>query len=102
MGVFASFCSRAVRCAVKLLVYALSSFFLETLRAMSFPLSTAFILSRKFEYVVASFLLNSKVFNYFFTSSLTKLSLSRVLISSHGYVGFLLFLLLLKANLSPW
>jgi hypothetical protein len=36
-GEFASFCSRAFRCAVKLLVYAHSSFFLEALRAMSFP-----------------------------------------------------------------
>ena len=42
-GIFASFCSRAFRCVVKLLVYALSIFFLEALRAMSFPLSTAFI-----------------------------------------------------------
>jgi hypothetical protein len=47
-------------CAVKLLVYALSSYFLEAVRAMSFPLSTAFIESHKFGYVVASFSLNSK------------------------------------------
>ena len=33
LGVFASFCSRAFRCAVKLVVYAFSSFFLEALRA---------------------------------------------------------------------
>ena len=38
LGVFASFCSRAFRYAVKLLVVALSSFFLEALRAMSFVL----------------------------------------------------------------
>jgi hypothetical protein len=37
LGEFASFRSRAFRCAVGLLVYALSSFFLETLRAMSLP-----------------------------------------------------------------
>jgi hypothetical protein len=100
LGVFA-FCSRAFRCAVKLLVYALSSFSLEALRAMSFPLCTAFIVSHKFGYVVPSFSLNSKVFN-FFISSLTKLSLSRVLFSFYVYVGFLLFLLLLKTSLSPW
>jgi hypothetical protein len=29
-------------------VYALSSFFLEALRAMSFPFTTAFIVSHKF------------------------------------------------------
>jgi hypothetical protein len=58
--VFSSFCSRAFRCAVKLLVYALSSFFLEALRAMTFPLRTAFVLYHKFGYIVASFSLNSK------------------------------------------
>jgi hypothetical protein len=31
LGVFASFCSRALRCAVKLLVCALSGFSLEAL-----------------------------------------------------------------------
>jgi hypothetical protein len=47
-------------------VYALSRFFLEALRAMSFSLRTAFIVSHKFGYVVASFSLNSKkVFNFF-------------------------------------
>ena len=45
LGEFASFRSRASRCAVRLLVYALSSFFLEALRAMSFPLRNAFIVS---------------------------------------------------------
>ena len=55
LGIFTSFCSRAFRCAVKLLVYALFSFFLEALRAMSFPLTTAFIVSHKFGYVVSSF-----------------------------------------------
>ena len=35
---FASFCSKAFRCAVKVLVYALSSLFLVTLRAMIFLL----------------------------------------------------------------
>ena len=55
LGEFASFCSRAFRCVVKLLVCALSSFFLEALRAMSFRLRNAFIVSHKFGYVVASF-----------------------------------------------
>jgi hypothetical protein len=86
---FASFCSRAFRCAVKLLVYALSSFFLEALRAMSFPLRTAFIVSHKFGYVVASFSLNSKKsLISFFISSLTKLSLSRVFFSFQVYVCY--------------
>jgi hypothetical protein len=100
---FSSFCSRAFRCAVKLLVYALSSLFLAALRAMSFPLRTVFIVSHKFGYVVASFSLNSKKsLIYFFISSLTKLSLSRVLFSFHVNVGFLLFILLLKIRLTPW
>ena len=60
LGCIASFCSIAFRCAVKQLVYALTSFFLEALRAMSFPLRNAFIVSPKFGYDVASFSLNSK------------------------------------------
>jgi hypothetical protein len=71
---FTSYCSRAFRCAIKLLLYALSRFFLEALRAMSFPLWTAFIVSHKFGYV--SFSLNSnKSLISFFISSLIKLSL---------------------------
>ena len=45
---------------------------------MSFPLSTAFIVSHKFGYVVPSFWFNSKTSFNFFISSLTKLSLSIV------------------------
>ena len=45
LGEFVSFCSRAFICAVKLLVCALSSFTLEALRPMGFPLRTAFIVS---------------------------------------------------------
>ena len=82
LGEMASFCSRAFRCVVKLLVYALSIFFLEVLRAMSFPLSTAFIVSQRFGYVVRSFSLNpKKSLISFFISSLDKVSLSRVLFS---------------------
>jgi hypothetical protein len=44
----------------KLLVYALSSLFLEGLRATSLPLRNVFIVSHKFGYVVASFSLNFK------------------------------------------
>ena len=74
LGLFSSFCSRAFSCAVKLLVYALSSFFLEALRAMSFRLSTAFIVSHKFGYVVVSFSLNyKKSLISLFISSLTTL-----------------------------
>ena len=40
LGVFASFCSRAFSCDVKLLMYALFSFFLEVLIVMNFPLKT--------------------------------------------------------------
>jgi hypothetical protein len=60
LGEFASFSSRAFKCAVKLLMCALSGFFLEALIAMCFPLRSAFIASHKFGYVVASFSLNSK------------------------------------------
>jgi hypothetical protein len=37
---------------VKLLIYNLSNLFMDTLRAMSFPLNTAFIVSPKFGYIV--------------------------------------------------
>ena len=60
LGEFASFCSRAFRCAVKLLVYAFFYFFLKVLRTMSFPLTTAFVVSHKFWYELSSFSLNSK------------------------------------------
>ena len=84
-------------------VYALYSFCLEVFRAMSFPVRTAFIVSHKFGYVVASFSLNSKKsLISFFITSLTKESWSRVLFSFPVNVGFLLFILLLKISLSPW
>jgi len=41
-------------------MYALSCFFLQPLRTVSFSLSITFIGSHKFEYVVSSFSLNSK------------------------------------------
>jgi hypothetical protein len=43
-----------------LLVFALSSFFSEAHRAMSFALRNPFIVSHMFGYVVASFSLNFK------------------------------------------
>ena len=79
LGEFAYFSSRSFRCVVKLLMCALSSFFLEALRAMSFHLRNAFIVSHKFGYVVASFSLNSKKsLISFFIPSLTKVSLKSV------------------------
>ena len=71
LGEFAFFCSRAFRCVVKLLICALSSFFLEALRGMSFPLRNAFIVSHKFGYVMTSCSLSSKQsFNFFLYSFL--------------------------------
>jgi hypothetical protein len=85
-----------------LLVYALSRFFLVAQRVMSFPLMNSFIVALQFGYVVASFLLNSKKsLISSFISSLTKLSLSRMLLSFHVNIGFLLFMLLLKISPSP-
>ena len=77
------------------------SFLLAEVRSMSFPLRTVFIVSHKFTYVVASFSLNSKKsLISLFISSLTKLSLRRVVVQLQR--EFLLFMLLLKINLSPW
>jgi hypothetical protein len=103
LGEFAYFSFRAYRCAVNLLVYAISSLVLAALRDMSFPLRTSFIVSHKFGYVMPSLSLNSKKsLISLFISSLNKLSLNRVLFSFHVNVGFLLFMLLLKISVSPW
>jgi len=100
---FASFSTRASRCAVRMLVYAHSSFFLEALWAMSFPLRTTFIVSHKFGYVVASFSLKfKKSLISFFISFLSKVLLSRVLFSVHVNVGFLWVMPLLKTSLTLW
>jgi hypothetical protein len=56
---FLLFYSFSVYCQAA--VCALSSLFLEALRAMSFPLRNAIIVSHMFGYVVASFSLNSKM-----------------------------------------
>jgi hypothetical protein len=67
---------------------------------MNFPLSTAFLVSLTFGSAVSSFSLNSrKSLISFFLYSLTKLSLSREMFCFHGFVGFLLFLLLLVARI---
>ena len=60
LGVFVPFSSIAFRCAITLLVYAVSSFILEALKVMSFPLSTDSIVSHNFGHVVPSFSLNSE------------------------------------------
>ena len=70
---------------------------------MNFSLSTAFIMSHKFGYVMPSFLLNSiKSLISFIISPLTERSLSREFFSFHEYVDFLLFMLLLKSKFNPW
>jgi hypothetical protein len=101
LGEFASFFfSRGFMCAAKVLLYALSSFFLVALR-YKISSSGVFIVSHKFGYILASFSLNSKIslisifFSYLFT-----LPLRRVLSSFHMNVAFLLFMLLLKIILS--
>jgi hypothetical protein len=48
LGFSAWFCSTPFRCTANLLIYTLFSFFWGAFRAMSFPLSTAFIVSHKF------------------------------------------------------
>ena len=66
---------------------ALFSFFLEAFSALSFPLSTVFISSHKFGFDVSTFSLNYEMsLISFYISSLTKLSLSKVLFSFHVYV----------------
>jgi hypothetical protein len=100
LGEFTSFCSRAFSCAVRLLVYALSSFFLEALRAMSFPLRAAFIVSHKFGYVGASFSLNSK--KSFFLYLFLDQAIIEESVVKLPRECWLLFMLLLKISLSLW
>ena len=103
LGVFASFCSRAFRFAVKLLVQDPSNLFVRVFGAVKFPLSTTFIVSHKFGFVVLSFYLSARMsLTSFFISSLTKLLFRIEIFIYHGYVSFLLFLLLLKSSFSPW
>jgi hypothetical protein len=87
--IFTSFWIRAFRYIFNLLVWQLSNFFMKALSAMYFFLSTAFIVSHKFVYILPSFSLNLK-------KSLISLflhwpSYHWQLFSFHGYVGFLLF-----------
>jgi hypothetical protein len=65
LGVLAYFCYRAFQSVAQLLSsvalqYALFSFFLETLRSMDLPLSTAFFVSHNFWFHVPLLSLNSK------------------------------------------
>jgi len=60
LDLFISSCSRPIWCSFKLLTYGVSCFFLQALRALSFPLSTAFIVSHIYACVVSSFLFDSK------------------------------------------
>ena len=82
-----------------MLVCALSGFFFEALKSMSFPLSNDFIESHKLGNVVALFSLNSKMsLISFYIPSLTKVSLKRLLFIFNVNVGFPLLMFLLKIN----
>ena len=78
LGVFAPFRSRDFRYTVKLLVWDMYNFFVKALSAMNFPLSSAFIVSHKFLYIVPTFSLKSmKSLIFFCITSLTQRLLSR-------------------------
>jgi len=78
-------------------------FLLQALRAKSFPLSTAFIVSYKFGNVVSLFsLISKKSLISFFISYLPKLSLSRAFFNFHVHVCFLSLIFLFKTSLSVW
>jgi hypothetical protein len=101
LGMLASFCSRAVRCAAKLLILDISNFLLEAIGALKFPLNTAFFVSYKFGYVVPSVPLKSrKSLISFFLCSLTQISLIRVI--QFPRVCRFSSVLLLKFSFNPW
>ena len=72
---------------------------MNELSVKNFPLSTAFMVSHKFEYALSSFSLTPRKSPI---SSLTKWSLRIELVIFHETVVFLLFLLLLKSSINPW
>lgn len=93
------FCSGIFRYASKLLIWDLSNFFMKSLCTMKFPLSSAFILSHKFQCFVPSFFIDfKKVFNLFFPWSS---DYWLQLFSLHESIDFLLFLLFLKSSFNP-
>ena len=61
-SVLATICCWAVRWATKLLIWDHSNFFMTTLMAMNFLLSTAFIVFYEFGYIIHSFSLSSRKF----------------------------------------
>ena len=84
------------------IMWAFSLFFMWALSAMYFPLSTAFIVSHRFGYVMSLFLLNSrKTLIFFFISYLTRGWYSSWVFSFHEFVGFLGLELLLNSNFIP-
>ena len=84
-------------------MWAFSIFFIWAPSAMNFLLSTAFIVSHRFGYVVSSFSLNSrKTLISFLIFSLTQGWLSSWLFTFHKFVGFLGVVLLLNSNFIPW
>ena len=96
--VFAYFYSRVFRCVVKFLMWSHPCPTL-VLSGMNFPFS---IVTHKSGYDVSTFSLHSrKSLIPFFISSMSKLSLSKQLYSFHVFVGFLLFLLLLRNSCRP-
>jgi hypothetical protein len=84
-------------------VYTLSNFLIEALRAMSFPLGRAFIVSHKFGYVVDSFLLNYKksIFSLFLTWP-SYHWVEHCSASMCMWTLWVLLLLLLKPSFTPW
>ena len=102
VGCVCFFCSRAFRCACKLIVWDLSDFFMKVLSAMNFPLSTTFIVSHKFGYVVHSFSLNSrKSLISFIISAMTQWSLSKELFSFHNFKDVCCFCCCWNPSLIP-
>jgi hypothetical protein len=74
---------------------------MKALSPMNFPISSTFTVPHKFRYIVPSFSLNIRKYVIsFFISPLTHYSLN-IVFSYHDFVGFLMFLLLLKYSLSP-
>lgn len=52
LGCVCFFCSIGFGCAVKSLVLVLSNYFINSLSALNFPFSSAFIVPHKFGYMV--------------------------------------------------
>lgn len=91
--------SSTLMVVVKLLTWDISNFFISALNAMMSSLRITFIVLHTFGYIVFSFSFNNKTFQ---VSVWAHYLSNSELFTSHEFVDFLLFLLLITSSFHPW